>query len=75
MGFAWVVSLILSAWVSFTLGRKYQDLQDVLLARRVAKLVEQRRKVKLDNDAWDEIEEMAAQDAKALERKGVKRVK
>lgn len=57
MGFAWILSLVLNGWVSFVLGRKYQDMQDIMLARRVAKLIEQRKKVAQGSEEWTEIEE------------------
>lgn len=65
MGFAWVASLILCGWAFFKLGRKYQDLQDILLAKRVTRLIEQRKQVAQGNKEWKEIEEqiIAREDA------------
>ncbi|MNV78345.1 hypothetical protein D3C71_1718290 [compost metagenome] len=57
MGFAWIGSLIVFSWAFFTLGRKYQDFQDIMLARRVARLVEQRKQVKETLNLEDEIPE------------------
>lgn len=48
MGFAWVATSVVIAWASFKLGRKYQDLQDIMLAKRVAKLIQQRTAVQAD---------------------------
>lgn len=57
MGFAWIGSLIVFSWAFFTLGRKYQDLQDVMLARRVARLIEQRRQVQEGNEMYKNVPE------------------
>lgn len=52
---------ILAFYVGWKLGRKYQDFQDIMLARRVAKLVEQREKV---NKEREEFERWERQDAR-----------
>jgi hypothetical protein len=67
MGFAWVFSLILIAWVFFVLGKKYQDMSDILMARRVAKLIEQRKAVNVDQTIWQEAEEQARRTIKTKE--------
>lgn len=54
MGFAWIGSLIVFSWAFFTLGRKYQDFQDIMLARRVARLIEQRKQVRDGNEVFEE---------------------
>jgi len=48
MGIVWLVTLIITAWVFFVLGKKYQDLTDILMARRMVKLIDQRKTV----DSW-----------------------
>lgn len=68
MGFVWIVSLVVFSWAGFVLGRKYQDLQDVMMARRVKKLIEQRKQVHDNNDEWEEV-------GQAVQVNGPKRMK
>lgn len=61
MGFAWIVTSLIIAWASFKLGRKYQDLQDIMLAKRVAKLIQQRAAVQADLKDHGSSEELLQQ--------------
>lgn len=56
MGFAWIITEVLTIWVFFVLGRKYQDLSDILAARRIMKLIQQRKAVQEHSEMWQEIE-------------------
>lgn len=40
-------------FLGWKLGRKYQDLQDLMIARRVAKLVDQRDQVSKERDQFE----------------------
>jgi hypothetical protein len=59
MGFAWIVTEIITAWVCFVLGRKYQDMSDILMARRIAKLLEKRKAVQNHQEAFEQAEREA----------------
>jgi hypothetical protein len=56
MGFAWVASLVVFSWAFFKLGRLYQDFEDMMLARRVSRIIQQRNEVKVGNEEWDSAE-------------------
>ena len=57
---------ILAFYVGWKLGRKYQDFQDIMLARRVAKLVEQREKVNKEREEFERWERQDARLAKLM---------
>lgn len=40
-------------WLGWRLGRKYQDFQDLMIARRVAKLVDQRDQVSKEREQYE----------------------
>jgi hypothetical protein len=75
MGFAWIISIMFTAYIGFVLGRKYQDLQDILLARRVAKLVDQRKIVNHDRQQWDQAEEQSRDFERDRQSRGIEREK
>jgi hypothetical protein len=68
MGFAWIGSLLVFSWAFFTLGRKYQDFQDIMLARRVTRLIEQRKQVREGNEIFQEAESLDPRLAKFEKR-------
>lgn len=76
MGFAWLGSLILFSWVSFKLGRKYQDFQDLMFARRIARLLKQREQVQTESKAWEEVMQEYVEEAPGIEgeRKTMRRL-
>lgn len=47
-----IVGLVMF-WMGWRLGRKYQDFQDLMIARRVAKLVDQREQVAKDREQYE----------------------
>lgn len=49
----YIVVGILFFWLGWKLGRKYQDFTDIMLARRVAKLVSQREQVAKDHGDYE----------------------
>jgi hypothetical protein len=49
-------TFLLGAFAFFKIGRKYQDFQDLMLARRVARLVIQREKFQKDQDEYEKYE-------------------
>lgn len=49
-------TFLLGAFAFFQIGRKYQDFQDLMLARRVARLVIQREKFQKDQDEYEKYE-------------------
>ncbi|HEY0827111.1 MAG TPA: hypothetical protein VGE40_03375 [Bacilli bacterium] len=53
MGYMWLVSLFLVAWIFFKFGAKYQDLQDLMLARRIAKIIKQSNLLKESQEAYE----------------------
>jgi hypothetical protein len=53
----YIVIAILCTWVGFVFGKKYQDFMDLLLARRVAKLIEQRDSIQKDREQFERWEE------------------
>lgn len=44
---------IVMLFAGFKLGRVYQDFQDIMLARRVSKLVSQREQLSKEQDDYD----------------------
>lgn len=63
----WLLSLMLWGYICFAFGKKWQDLSDVLMARRVAKLLETRRKVSEKSEEWDELERQVVREKKIVE--------
>lgn len=53
MGFMWLFSLLIVMIISFKLGRKYQDFADLMLARRVSKLISQREQIRKEQEEWN----------------------
>lgn len=49
----WIMAFAVGIFVGWKLGRKYQDFQDIMLARRVAKLVEQREKIQKEKEQYE----------------------
>lgn len=45
------------------LGQRYADFKDLMLARRVAKLVEQRKQIEQERREWEEVSETDAKGA------------
>jgi hypothetical protein len=68
MGFAWIGSLVVFSWAFFSLGRKYQDFQDIMLARRVARLIDQRKQVREGNEVFEEAQALDPRVAKFKDR-------
>lgn len=62
-----VIIGILTFYVGWKLGRKYQDFQDIMLARRVAKLTEQREKVTKEMEEFQRWEKQDARLRKLME--------
>lgn len=48
----YIVLACIAAFVGWKCGRKYQDFQDIMLARRVAKIVEQGRALQHDKEQY-----------------------
>lgn len=48
-----IIYIVVTFWLAFKLGRKYQDLQDLMLARRVAKLVGQREQLDKEREDYE----------------------
>lgn len=51
-----IFTFCLGAFAFFKIGRKYQDFQDLMLARRVAKLVDQRERFQKEQIEYDKYE-------------------
>lgn len=49
----YIIVAVVMFFLGWKLGRKYQDFQDLLIARRVAKLVEQREVVAKERNEFD----------------------
>lgn len=52
----YIICSIIFFWVGWRLGRKYQDFEDIMMARRIAKLIEQREQIgkeRTDFDRWE----------------------
>lgn len=49
----YVLIAVVMLWTGWKLGRKYQDFQDIMLARRVAKLVDQREQLTKERENFD----------------------
>lgn len=47
-----IAMFILGSFAGWKLGRRYQDFQDLMLARRVAKIVDQREKFAKEHDEY-----------------------
>lgn len=62
----YILIAIACLYVGFKLGRKYQDMQDLIVARRVAKLVDQRQQLAKERDDYDRWEQ---QDKRLRKRK------
>lgn len=62
------IGFIFCAWVFFVLGKKYQDLQDIMLARRVAKLIDTRESL---NKEREQFERWAEQEARQASKRKV----
>lgn len=50
---SYVVWGIVLFWVGWKLGRKYQDLQDIMLAKRVARILDQGKMLAKDKEDYD----------------------
>lgn len=51
-----IIYVIFTAVIFWKLGRKYQDFQDLMLARRVSKLVMQREQLSKERDDYERYE-------------------
>lgn len=60
---------ILIGIACFIVGRKYQELADLMMARRIAKLVEQRNKVADEKEQFDRYVERDQRIGKVLKAK------
>lgn len=49
----YIIIAVVMLWVGWRLGRKYQDFQDLMIARRVAKLVDQREQVSKEREQYE----------------------
>jgi hypothetical protein len=49
----YIMIAIVMFFLGWKLGRKYQDFQDLMIARRVAKLVDQRETVSKERDQFE----------------------
>lgn len=47
---------ILGMFAGYKFGRKYQDFQDLMLARRVAKIIDQREKFAKEHEEYEKWE-------------------
>lgn len=54
-------------WLGWRLGRKYQDFQDLMIARRVAKLVDQRDLVEKEREQYERWERQDRRHKRKLE--------
>lgn len=52
----YIIIAIVMFYVGWKLGRKYQDFQDIMIARRVAKIVEQREQVNRERENFEKWE-------------------
>lgn len=52
----YILIALVMFWLGWMLGRKYQDFQDLMIARRVAKLVDQREQVSNERDQYEKWE-------------------
>lgn len=48
----YLVTALVVFFVGWKLGRKYQDLQDIMLARRVTKIIEQGNSLALEKEQY-----------------------
>ncbi|MEN1990817.1 hypothetical protein [Paenibacillus hubeiensis] len=60
----------LGAFAFFKIGRKYQDFQDLMLARRVARLVDQREKFQREQAEYEKYERQDERIRKVNEKIG-----
>lgn len=58
----------LGAFAFWHLGRRYQDFQDLMFARRVAKLIDQRDKFQKEREEYDKYERQDERLRKVQER-------
>lgn len=49
MWFGWVLFLLIGFW----LGQRYADFKELMMARRVAKLIEERQRIAREQDEWN----------------------
>lgn len=49
------VSVFVSLFGGFILGRKYQDFADIMLARRVAKLLDVGKRIEAERQAYNRV--------------------
>lgn len=49
----YIIIAVVMFFLGWKLGRKYQDLQDLMIARRVAKLVDQRDQVYKEREQFE----------------------
>jgi hypothetical protein len=60
-----IFALLVGLFVGWKLGRKYQDFSDLMLARRIAKMVEQRDTVAKDREDFERWERQDRRHRKA----------
>lgn len=51
-----IIGFLVGGYVFWKLGRKYQDFQDIMLARRIAKIIEQGEQLNKDKEQFDKWE-------------------
>lgn len=49
----YIVVAVLFSYFAFKAGRKYSDFSDLMLARRVSKLVRQADQLRLETNEWE----------------------
>lgn len=49
----YILIAVVMFWIGWKLGRRYQDFQDIMLARRVAKLTQQREQIAKEQQDYE----------------------
>ncbi|SHJ84179.1 hypothetical protein [Alicyclobacillus tolerans] len=49
MWFGWLLFAVLGFW----LGQRYSDFRELMMARRVSRLIEQRRNLNAEREQWE----------------------
>lgn len=64
----YIVLFAVGLFAGWKLGRKYQDFQDIMLARRVAKIVDQRERFEKERAEYEKFEKQDERIRKVNER-------
>lgn len=64
----YIIIALVALFLGFKLGRKYQDFQDLMLARRVSKLVIQREQLAKEQEDYERWERQDRRLGKLMER-------